>query len=238
MLVRLAKQSTGIVLELLVGFTLVLFHLCDNRLLAAEYDYYRQPALAITFNTNADHLKTKQPQLSPILGKGVLLVAAKTLLDPNFERTIVLITEFNDEGTAGLVLNRRTIIPAAQAIPQILQILPTLKHLYIGGPVIPSAIRLLVASETEIPKANNIVDKIYLIDTLELFNEVIAHITDTGFIRLYTGSASWAPGQLESELMRGHWYLWHADTDIIFNQHPEILWDELIQIVTARWVMN
>src|SRR5947207_14010406 len=38
--------------------------------------------------------------------KGQLLVATPNLYDTNFFRTVVLIVEHNDEGAAGLVLNR------------------------------------------------------------------------------------------------------------------------------------
>ena len=36
--------------------------------------------------------------------QGQLLIAAPSLLDPNFRRTVVLVTEHGEEGAAGLVL--------------------------------------------------------------------------------------------------------------------------------------
>ena len=42
----------------------------------------------------------------PHLAKGVFLVANEQLSDPNFRQTAILITEYSDIGTAGLVLNR------------------------------------------------------------------------------------------------------------------------------------
>ena len=38
--------------------------------------------------------------------RGQLLIASPALLDPNFRRTVVLVTEHGEEGAAGLVLNR------------------------------------------------------------------------------------------------------------------------------------
>ena len=38
--------------------------------------------------------------------EGQLLIASPALLDPNFRRTVVLITEHSNDGAAGLVLNR------------------------------------------------------------------------------------------------------------------------------------
>ena len=38
--------------------------------------------------------------------RGKLLIASPALVDPNFARTVVLITEHNNEGAMGVVLNR------------------------------------------------------------------------------------------------------------------------------------
>lgn len=183
-------------------------------------------------NENGYHLS------NPSLKKGVLLIAARKLQEPVFEKTVILITEYSNDGTTGIVINRRTKIPVAQALPQLTELLPVLEHLYIGGPVMPNAINLLMSSKNELVNAKKIFDDIYLIDTLELFNDVFANHPDTEYIRIYSGYAGWAPGQLESELMRGDWYLWHTSRDMVFNNSPELLWQELIQVVTAKWVMR
>lgn len=185
-----------------------------------------------------DNTQQVQHYSGPGLQKGVLLIAAEKLSDPNFGRTVILITEFNKAGTVGLVLNKRTRIPIAKALPQILQIVPVPDYLYNGGPVIPDSVNLLVSTETPVAKANKIIDNIYLVDTLDLLNKIITKNMDIRFIRLYAGFASWAPGQLESELIRGDWYLWHASEDIVFSKSPDTVWEELIRIVTAKWVMN
>ena len=38
--------------------------------------------------------------------KGNLIIASPTLEDPNFARTVILVTEHSDEGAMGVVLNR------------------------------------------------------------------------------------------------------------------------------------
>ena len=54
--------------------------------------------------------------------RGSLLVAAPTLLDPNFRRTVVLLAEHSDEGAMGLVLNRPTDTPVTDALPDLAQL--------------------------------------------------------------------------------------------------------------------
>ena len=45
--------------------------------------------------------------------RGQLLVASPSLLDPNFRRTVILVTEHNEDGAAGLVLNRPSVVEVA-----------------------------------------------------------------------------------------------------------------------------
>ena len=51
--------------------------------------------------------------------RGALLVAAPALVDPNFQRSVVLVTEHTDEGAMGLVLNRPTDTTVADAAPEL-----------------------------------------------------------------------------------------------------------------------
>src|SRR6187431_504678 len=67
--------------------------------------------------------------------RGSLLVAAPTLLDPNFRRTVVLLAEHSDEGAMGLVLNRPTDTPVTDALPDLAQLAGEEQVVYLGGPV-------------------------------------------------------------------------------------------------------
>ena len=51
--------------------------------------------------------------------QGNLLIASPSLLDPNFKRTVVLITEHTAEGAAGLVINRPSPSPVSELVPQL-----------------------------------------------------------------------------------------------------------------------
>ena len=49
--------------------------------------------------------------------RGKLILAGPTLKDPNFDRTVVLITEHNEDGAMGLVLNRPSEATVGDAVP-------------------------------------------------------------------------------------------------------------------------
>lgn len=174
--------------------------------------------------------------MSPELGKGVLLIAGRNLHDPNFEKSVVLITAYDENGTAGVIVNRQTNIRVPVTIPGISKLLSLLGYFYLGGPVSINGVSLLMRSEIPVHGAEEIVDNIYHINSMSQLQNINIDTIDTKFARLYAGLSGWAPGQLESELLRGDWYIWHANAESVFSATPGKLWYELINIVSARWV--
>src|SRR5690242_20930447 len=75
--------------------------------------------------------------------QGHLLVASPALLDPNFRRTVVLVTEHTEEGAAGLVLNRPSPVDVSAAVPQLEPVVDDGDPVWVGGPVQPEAVLVL-----------------------------------------------------------------------------------------------
>src|SRR4051812_47220765 len=75
--------------------------------------------------------------------RGQLLIASPALDDPNFRRTVVLITEHTKEGAMGLVLNRPMEAEVAEAAPELAGLVDDDARIFGGGPVQPSAIVVL-----------------------------------------------------------------------------------------------
>jgi putative transcriptional regulator len=65
----------------------------------------------------------------------MLLVAAPTLLDPNFVDTVVLLLDADDEGAIGVVLNRPTPVPVEEVLPDWGPVVAEPEVLFQGGPV-------------------------------------------------------------------------------------------------------
>src|ERR1041385_5944970 len=75
--------------------------------------------------------------------QGHLLVASPALLDPNFRRAVVLVTEHTEDEAAGLVLNRPSPVDVAGAVPQLEPIVDGGEQVWVGGPVQPEAVLVL-----------------------------------------------------------------------------------------------
>ena len=173
------------------------------------------------------------------LSKGIFLIAGRNLKDPNFNQSVILITDFNEMGTTGLIINKPTDIPIDQVLPQFSQWDSISRYLNIGGPVAISSFSLLVRSGIELPASGSrhIINDIYLVNSMDMLNHIPNDDQNKTYFKLYLGYAGWSPGQLESELLRGDWHLWHADADTIFDTGYSEIWRQLIEIVSAKWVL-
>jgi putative transcriptional regulator len=156
--------------------------------------------------------------------RGKLLIASPALLDPNFARTVVLITEHNDEGAMGVVLNRPSETPVDEVAPELAAVADR-GPVFIGGPVQPQA--LVVLAEFSDPEA-----AAWIV------------VADVGFVaaqtegdrleaavrrgRVYAGYSGWGAGQLEGELAEEAWIVEPPMASELFPDDPEVLWQGVL----------
>src|SRR5213076_903535 len=72
--------------------------------------------------------------------RGRLLVAAPPLVDPNFDRTVVLMLEHGDDGGLGVVLNRRSETTIDDVFPEWHELVSPPGVVFAGGPVSTDAV--------------------------------------------------------------------------------------------------
>ena len=164
---------------------------------------------------------------------GLFLIARPELLDPNFARTVVLVTQAEDASTVGVIINRPTKLRLQQFLsPEF----PTQNYrdpIYSGGPVMRQAIVALFHSDTT-PRAAafHVLKGVYLTMHPDNVQKLLAD--PAARYRLYAGFSGWAPRQLESEFMRDGWYVLPADAPTLFRKNPEGLWEELVEKAIRR----
>jgi putative transcriptional regulator len=163
-------------------------------------------------------------QLAVDLAPGKLLVARRALGDPNFAGTVILLFSYAKDGAAGLIVNRPTTLPLAQALPD----LPIPKGqqptVFFGGPVAATVVRALVRSPAAPKDGLRLLTDVYLLATAEAVDAAVADGVSPDRIRLFGGYAGWGAGQLESEILHGDWFLMDGTGDIVFDAHPEEVW--------------
>lgn len=177
-----------------------------------------------------DFFKYKN-QLKP--EKGRLLISEPYLPDPNFERTVVLLCEHNEDGSFGFVLNKPSIV-------KINEVMDDLKEMdeivYVGGPVQQDTLHFL-HRRSNIEKAVEVREGIYWGGNFEsLLVQVDARQLLANDIRFYLGYSGWGPGQLESELEQDSWIVCEYATDkLLFDTDPRIMWKEALDNMGGRF---
>ena len=158
--------------------------------------------------------------------KGQLLVAAPSLDDPNFSRTVVLVAEHNDEGAMGVVLNRESELEVAEAAPALGDLVDVGEHVRSGGPVQPTAVVIVAEFEDSAQAATLVLEQVGFVAADTDFDTLAS---DVGRVRVFAGLAGWGPGQLEAELDREDWIVEPATADDVFAGDADGLWSAVLE---------
>jgi putative transcriptional regulator len=163
---------------------------------------------------------------------GQLLISSPSLVDPNFRRTVLLMTHHDEEGAVGLVLSRPSELRIDEAVPDLGDLPFTDEVVYIGGPVQPEAVVVLVDLEEPIEDGEPIVGNVvYMppgVDTEEL---------PASRARVFAGYSGWGPGQLEQELEESAWIVAPALPADVFASDPDELWRTVLHRKGGRFTL-
>ncbi len=165
----------------------------------------------------------------------LLLIAKPTLLDPNFARTVVLVTQAQDASTVGVILNRPLPAKLQQFLPNDSAAANYKDSVYEGGPVMRQVILAVFRANT-VPAAPAfpVLKGIYMTMHPENIKALLADPArgERRSYRLYVGFSGWAPRQLESEFARDGWHVLPADAATVFRKDTEGMWEELLRKAT------
>jgi putative transcriptional regulator len=172
--------------------------------------------------------------------RGKLLIATPGLVDPNFDRTVVLLLEHGTEGGAlGIVINRPTETAIVEAIPDWATVATPPAVVYIGGPVgLGTLIALACTHTDEAPPGTEPVSGSIVAVDLSLDPALLAPMFDG--LRVWTGYAGWAPGQLEEEIAQDAWFVVDALDSDVTTADPNGLWRSVLarQPGSLGWFSN
>ena len=171
--------------------------------------------------------------------RGKLLVATPPLVDPNFDRTVVLMLEHGTDGALGIVLNRPTSTPVVDAVPDWAATASAPAVVYLGGPVGIGTVIALARSHTDDPPpgTERVFDRLVAVD---LSSDSEALGPSLAALRVWTGYAGWAPRQLDDELAQNAWFVLDAVESDVTTTAPEALWRSVLarQPGTLAWFSN
>ena len=170
--------------------------------------------------------------------KPEFLVARIDLPDPNFHDAVVLLTKHDATGAVGVIVNRPTDIPLAEAFPDAKKLHGLQDKLYFGGPVLPDVAVFVFRAPPPQPDASPLMKGVHISSSPDVLRRLLDRGRPTEGLRVYAGLAGWGPGQLESEIERGDWRRISADAESIFDAKPESVWRRLYRRAFATQVRN
>lgn len=157
--------------------------------------------------------------------RGSLLIAGPGLVDPNFRRTVVLVAEHSPEGAMGLVLNRPSALPVADAVPHLAELVPDDEPVWFGGPVDGGAVVAVGDFDRPGEAAALIVGPVGFLPA-EADAMLLADALRR--TRVYAGYAGWGGGQLEAELEEDSWIVDRARPEDVFCSEEIDLWSRVL----------
>lgn len=170
---------------------------------------------------------TFDPSDSSASLSGQLLLAAPSLTEPTFRRTVLLLTNHNsDEGALGYILNR----PLGKTVSELLSKADFTEladvPAFIGGPV--SQEHLTFGSLGW----NEASGKLQFATHLSA-QEAARHVKEGFSVRAFVGYSGWSEGQLEGELNENAWVVKSPVRDLVQLERLNTgLWGDLIRDVS------
>jgi len=158
---------------------------------------------------------------------GLFLIAKPSLADPNFRRTVILVTQTPDASTVGVILNRPTTLDLAKLVAPGARTDNYRDAVYWGGPVLPRVVVALFSSDAPPSAPAFHVRKGFYLSMDPRNVESLLAAPDARY-RLFAGFAGWLPNQLGRELARGDWYVLPVEEKVFFATDTSRLWEELV----------
>lgn len=164
-------------------------------------------------------------RLTPSAGK--LLISEPFMRDPNFTRSVVLLTTHDNNGSMGFVINQPGNLLLKDITPEYTDAdFPV----FYGGPVATDTLHFIHRCQDKIQGGEEIAKGIYWGGNFEalsiLLNQGLIGKDEIKFIVGYSG---WSEGQLQEEMEANTWIVsdqYHADT--IFSNSEEQMWRDVI----------
>jgi len=157
----------------------------------------------------------------------ILLSTSELLMDHTFNQSVVLLSEHNDKGTMGFMINK----PLPLRLDDLFSDIPLNFQIWNGGPVETGSL-FFIHSISELPdailfdKKNNL----YIGGNFEKLKELLLSTeVDERHIKFFLGYTGWHPDQIKEEMDEKVWFVMPNNIDL-FKLNPKSIWkDKMVE---------
>lgn len=165
------------------------------------------------------------------------LVAAPSLRDPNFRRSVVLLIDHRKDGSLGFVVNRPARVTFAGVVDEL--DLNEEAHpppdvpVLVGGPVSPNTGWIVfdpTSSPLPLDTTIEVTDRVRVSASKDLL-KALAKTPEAKHHLLVLGYAGWGAGQLDEEIRQGSWIPVDLAENVVFETPYEERWEAALQVL-------
>jgi len=164
--------------------------------------------------------------------KGRLLLAEPFMVDPYFKRSVVLLTEYNKNGSFGFILNKPLELTLNETIPDFPEFDAPV---FLGGPVQPDSLFYIHTQGNFIEGSLEIGDGLYWSGN---FNQLKQLIKDQQIfpheIKFFIGYSGWDFDQLTEEIEDESWIISDLQSKKIKDLNDTDLWQDTLQKMSEK----
>ncbi len=177
-----------------------------------------------------DIFKIQSNNISPQRGR--ILIAEPFLPGSYFNRAIVLLVEYSDEGAVGFILNKPVDFP----INNFYEEFPDFDaKVYVGGPVNPDYLYFVHTLGERIPGSIKVMHNLYWGGSFDVLKELVRDKKITASdVRFFLGYSGWTSGQLEEEIEEDSWLIAPIKVSHVM-QSPDHFWIEAVKSLGGKY---
>ena len=183
---------------------------------------------------NKDELfKIQSNTLNPVIGD--VLISEPFMNDFYFRRSVILLIDHNEEGSLGVIFNKRLTIP----FNEIVQGFPEFNaDVYLGGPVETDRIFFIHTVGEMIPDSHLISNGLYWSGNISVLKSMIKmDLIKPYEVRFYVGYAGWDGGQLRNELKANTWVVGRFTAKQLLRTMPGKMWSDFVKQIGKRYTL-
>jgi putative transcriptional regulator len=162
---------------------------------------------------------------------GRFLVAAPSMPDERFQKSVVFICKHDDDGALGIIVNNKVDdLPLGQVYKQLgIEVAKTTAEtpVLFGGPVETSRGLVLHSADYKREETLLIEGGMALTASLEILKDM-ADGSGPKQAWLALGHSGWAPGQLDREMQDNAWLVVDADAALVFDIDFDAKWQRAL----------
>lgn len=166
--------------------------------------------------------------------KGAFLIASPDIDEGIHFRSVVILCEHSTGGSFGLIINKSLEVELPQELINTKEFLNPNVGICAGGPIQPTQMMLLHASDRIPEQTLKLCEGVYLGGDLQFLQETVAD-ANAPAVRMCFGYCGWSAGQLEREFLAGQWFLHPANAKYIFDTPTEKIWQSILREMGGKY---